>query len=277
MGAGVNIFRMGDRFWGLTCQRFRKRRRVAALHSCRLASDKSTRPDMCSRTDITCSSQPGLARAFFRSLSRPAGNCSADNCQVKSCRPASCVHQSVRLERESDLWNYSTLLSLGARTMTRRLTIVFSLISSVATAGREMGVVFAVLLLMTPWAEAQGPHHLSLAGKHTAIQETKNKTEVLVFGRPVSRALSGGETHAYEIKLVIGQFVRLVADQRGIDLAAQSPPIGKLCPESTRLPQSPLLSCSAITWTLPGWRLAQTVWCRSPVSHAVCMRRCPAA
>ncbi len=41
----------------------------------------------------------------------------------------------------------------------------------------------------------------------------------LVPGKPVERALAGGETQTYQIKLVAGQFMRAVLDQKGLDVA----------------------------------------------------------
>jgi CHAT domain-containing protein len=43
-------------------------------------------------------------------------------------------------------------------------------------------------------------------------------TAVLEAGRPVDRALAGGESHAYEITLRGGECARLTLDQRGIDV-----------------------------------------------------------
>lgn len=38
-------------------------------------------------------------------------------------------------------------------------------------------------------------------------------------GRPVERELAGGETHSFQVTLAAGQYLRVVVDQRGIDLA----------------------------------------------------------
>ena len=41
----------------------------------------------------------------------------------------------------------------------------------------------------------------------------------LAEGRPIERELAGGETHAYQVTLAAGQYLRVVVDQRGIDVA----------------------------------------------------------
>jgi tetratricopeptide (TPR) repeat protein len=38
-------------------------------------------------------------------------------------------------------------------------------------------------------------------------------------GRPIERELAGGETHAFQVTLAAGQYLRAVVDQRGIDVA----------------------------------------------------------
>jgi len=38
-------------------------------------------------------------------------------------------------------------------------------------------------------------------------------------GRPIERELAGGETHAFQVTLAAGQYLRVVVDQRGIDVA----------------------------------------------------------
>src|SRR5262245_50388958 len=49
---------------------------------------------------------------------------------------------------------------------------------------------------------------------------------------PVERELAGGQSHSYQFSLDAGQYVKLVIEQRGIDLKAQlSGPNGKLIAE----------------------------------------------
>ncbi len=56
----------------------------------------------------------------------------------------------------------------------------------------------ALALALSTWARAAGPE--------------------LAVGRPVSQALSGGERHEYQVDLVQGTYLRLTAEQRGIDV-----------------------------------------------------------
>ena len=49
-------------------------------------------------------------------------------------------------------------------------------------------------------------------------QAAQNELPILDPGKPISRELSGGEVHSYQIILTPGQFLRIVVDQWGIDL-----------------------------------------------------------
>ena len=40
----------------------------------------------------------------------------------------------------------------------------------------------------------------------------------LESGKPVEREIAGGQSHTYQISLTSGQFVRVVVEQKGIDL-----------------------------------------------------------
>ncbi|HMB28368.1 MAG TPA: hypothetical protein VKS99_09695, partial [Blastocatellia bacterium] len=54
----------------------------------------------------------------------------------------------------------------------------------------------------------------------------------LELGKPVERELAGGQSHSYQLSLDAGQYVKLVIEQRGIDVMAQlSGPNGKLITE----------------------------------------------
>src|SRR5206468_4163815 len=43
----------------------------------------------------------------------------------------------------------------------------------------------------------------------------------LEVAKPIERELQGGESHTYEITLAAGQYLNMVVDQRGIDVAVQ--------------------------------------------------------
>ncbi len=53
----------------------------------------------------------------------------------------------------------------------------------------------------------------------TAFGQTRNELRPLVPGQPVEREISGGQSHTYQVKLASGQFVRVVVEQKGIDVA----------------------------------------------------------
>ncbi len=50
---------------------------------------------------------------------------------------------------------------------------------------------------------------------------SQQQPSVLEPGKPVERSLASGETHSYRVTLGVGQFMRVVADQRGVDVAVK--------------------------------------------------------
>src|SRR6266540_1017266 len=49
--------------------------------------------------------------------------------------------------------------------------------------------------------------------------ESAQGTDSLEPGKPVERELSGGQSHSYKITMISGQYLRIVIEQRGIDVA----------------------------------------------------------
>src|SRR5215813_9172465 len=45
------------------------------------------------------------------------------------------------------------------------------------------------------------------------------ESDSLEPGKPVERELSGGQSHSYKITMISGQYLRVVVEQRGIDVA----------------------------------------------------------
>ncbi len=52
-----------------------------------------------------------------------------------------------------------------------------------------------------------------------AARQTRAEPVALEVGKPVERELKGGETHRYRIRLEAGQYLYVVVDQKGIDVA----------------------------------------------------------
>jgi CHAT domain-containing protein/Tfp pilus assembly protein PilF len=48
--------------------------------------------------------------------------------------------------------------------------------------------------------------------------QSAQDSDSLELGKPIERALSGGQSHSYRITLTAGQYLRVVVDQRGIDV-----------------------------------------------------------
>ncbi|MEW6734658.1 MAG: tetratricopeptide repeat protein, partial [Acidobacteriota bacterium] len=56
-----------------------------------------------------------------------------------------------------------------------------------------------------------------------SVQEraySSTESIVLEQGNPIERELTGGEIHSYQIKLIAGQFLNVVVEQKGIDIVA---------------------------------------------------------
>jgi CHAT domain-containing protein len=78
----------------------------------------------------------------------------------------------------------------------------------------KFGLLLVVCLLVTLTSQARPLLSAPLVNDGAIAQNT----ERLESAKPVERTLNGGETHAYELQLMSGQVVRLVADQRGVDV-----------------------------------------------------------
>jgi CHAT domain-containing protein/tetratricopeptide (TPR) repeat protein len=49
--------------------------------------------------------------------------------------------------------------------------------------------------------------------------QSAQETDSLELGKPIERELSGGQSHSYKITMISGQYLQVVVDQRGIDVA----------------------------------------------------------
>ena len=72
---------------------------------------------------------------------------------------------------------------------------------------RQTWPVVALLLCLQPAALARG-----------LVNRGQGEVRELEPGRPVEREIAGGESHTYQLTLQAGQFVRVVVEQKGIDL-----------------------------------------------------------
>jgi len=66
------------------------------------------------------------------------------------------------------------------------------------------------------WSNSQGAQ--ADTRSNNAAQGEKN-IPVLELGKPVEKKLAGGETYSYQIMLASGQYLHVIVDQRGIDVA----------------------------------------------------------
>jgi len=56
------------------------------------------------------------------------------------------------------------------------------------------------------------------ASERSAAQSAQESSS-LELGKPIQRELSGGQSHSYKITMISGQYLHVVVDQRGIDVA----------------------------------------------------------
>jgi hypothetical protein len=61
------------------------------------------------------------------------------------------------------------------------------------------------------------PHHVL---SPTGVERSEPQTRVREPGKPVKGELAYGESHAYRISLALGQFLRVIIEQRTADTAA---------------------------------------------------------
>lgn len=73
---------------------------------------------------------------------------------------------------------------------------------------------FWVMLFLLPSASLRA----QTAASNAATTRNEDGVHALKMGEPVERELAGGGTHNYRITLTTGQFLRVVAEQRGIDV-----------------------------------------------------------
>jgi CHAT domain-containing protein len=86
--------------------------------------------------------------------------------------------------------------------------------------------IFSVLLLLfnlpalMPWDKVYGRTGdlIRQSTNEPSGDGNKDEAQVLERGKPIRRELSGGEQHSYQIRLNTDQFLRVVVEQKGIDV-----------------------------------------------------------
>ena len=94
--------------------------------------------------------------------------------------------------------------------LTTPFALLFPVLQSIAQP--LFALWLTCLLLPSPVVRAQGG-----AGT-AATAQSDGEVRTLKAGEPVERELAGGGNHKYQIALSAGQLLRVVADQRGIDV-----------------------------------------------------------
>src|SRR3954462_7400760 len=89
-----------------------------------------------------------------------------------------------------------------------------------------------------------------------SFAQTKDDVRPLVPGEPVERQIAGGQAHTYQITLQAGQFMRVVLEQKAIDVAlVLAAPDGKQVVETNLAPVGGLESLSAEAAASGNYRL----------------------
>ncbi len=84
-------------------------------------------------------------------------------------------------------------------------------------AGRILAVLMSLLFLVAPLAVARAEILAPLA-RAVGGSEQDQESRLLEPGKPIEREIAGGQSHFYRLTLAEGQYLYVVAEQRGIDL-----------------------------------------------------------
>jgi CHAT domain-containing protein len=105
-------------------------------------------------------------------------------------------------------------------------------LSSIQRMYRSLAVYCSLILSISlPLVQIQASPSMLYAGMVSPAQEDQQarQLEQLEPGKPIERELAGGQSHSYRVTLDAGQYLRLLVDQRGIDVVVQLlGPDGKL-------------------------------------------------
>jgi CHAT domain-containing protein/tetratricopeptide (TPR) repeat protein len=85
-----------------------------------------------------------------------------------------------------------------------------------AAFGAGLAILFSAALLLKPCGTV-GTSLAQQPGTPNSLQG-ENDARPLEAGKPIEREMAGGQKHYYKIALEAGQYLRLIVDQRGIDL-----------------------------------------------------------
>lgn len=82
-------------------------------------------------------------------------------------------------------------------------------------------LVSALGFWLAAWPVAARIDHSLTDRQARGAAQSERELEFLTLGHPIERELAGGQLHSYRLALAAGQFLRLVVDQRGIDVVVR--------------------------------------------------------
>jgi hypothetical protein len=97
-----------------------------------------------------------------------------------------------------------------------------------------------------------------------AQAQVTQEPQRLESGKPIERDIAGGESHTYRLELAAGQFLRVLVEQKGVDVA-----LTLAGPDGTQIIESDLtdtlgtrepLSYETRRRAITVWWCARTVW-----------------
>src|SRR5262249_46100465 len=108
---------------------------------------------------------------------------------------------------------------LGSKRLTRLVRRL-----SLQSVGQQPVVFTSLLLLCVLLLTAPSNRWLYVIAKASSAKKfapQSSEAKPLTLGVPIERELAGGETHAYQVTLSVGQYLHAVVDQRGIDVVVK--------------------------------------------------------
>jgi len=94
--------------------------------------------------------------------------------------------------------------------------------ATILPAVMRLGIIINLLIWVGLSASPYlwpGTAPVQASASERSVAQSAQESNSLELGKPIQRELSSGQTHYYKITMVSGQYLHVVVDQRGIDVA----------------------------------------------------------